>query len=100
VTTDWFQQHRNDVADRVLAALAGLSILGALLGTLGDPLLIGLGLAAAAAVIGPARWEARRVRERREDATDALTGAAWRARHVPHLVDTDRGRGRGRVGVA
>jgi hypothetical protein len=34
---------------------------------------------------------------------DDVAGAAWRARHMPHLaalIDTDRGRDRDRVGVA
>jgi hypothetical protein len=102
-TTGPFRQHRDDVADGVLAAVCGLSVLGALLSTLGHPLLIGVGLVAAALAIGVARWVARLLRERREDAADALAGAAWRARHMPHLaalIDTDRGRGRDRVGVA
>jgi hypothetical protein len=95
ITTDPFQQHRDDVADSVLAAVCGLSVLGALLNTLGHPLLIGVGLVAAALAIGVARWVARLLREHREDAADTFAGAAWRAQHMPHLVapiDVDRAR--------
>jgi Flp pilus assembly protein TadB len=101
MTTDPFQKHRDAVANSVLTAACGLSVLGALLSALGQPLVIGVGLAAVAAVIGAARWVARRLRERREDAADALVGAAWRAQHMPGLaagIDADGGRDR--VGVA
>ncbi len=43
---------------------------------------VGLGLAVLA-VRRLARW----ARERREDRTDALTAARWRAQHAPHLLD-------------
>ncbi len=52
-------------------------------------------------LVGAARWVARRLRERREDAADALAGAAWRAQHMPGLAAADRRRPRrDRVGVA
>jgi hypothetical protein len=101
MTTDPFQQHREDFTDRVLAAVCGLSILGTLLNTLGRPLVIGLGCVAVAAFISAARWVARWLRERREDAADALTGAEWRAQHMPDLAaQIDVNRALDRVWVA
>jgi len=101
MTTDPFQQHLEDFTDGVLAAVCGLSILGALLNTLGRPLVIGLGCVVVAAFINAARWVARWLRERREDAADTLAGAAWRAQHMPGLAaGMDADRGRARVGVA
>ena len=90
--------HRESVAGTVLAAVVALTTLGALLtkvvgpviGTVvtatGHPLLVGLGAAVAAALAGLGRWTAGRVRERREEAADALAAAAWRAEHLPHLA--------------
>jgi len=101
MTTDPFQQRRDDVADGVLATVCGLSIIGALLSSLGPPLAVGLGCVSVAAFITTARWVARGLRERREDAADALAGAAWRAQHMPHLAASiHQGPTRDRVGVA
>ncbi|MDT0351715.1 hypothetical protein [Pseudonocardia charpentierae] len=71
----------------VLAALVGLAGIGAqlravLLAT-GHPVLTGLALATLALVPVAARHAARAIRERRENAADALAAAAWRARHMP-----------------
>ena len=101
MNADPFQQHRDDVADGVLAAVCSLSMLGALLTTLGHPMVVSVGLAVCAAYVAAARCRARRVRERREDAADTLAGAAWRAQHTPHLVaPINDDRARDRVGVA
>jgi hypothetical protein len=101
MNADPFQQPRDDVADGVLAAVCGLSVLGALLTTLGHPVVVSVGLAVCAAFVAAARSLARRVRERREDAADTLAGAAWRAQHMPHLAgQIDDDRARERVGVA
>jgi len=49
--------------------------------TLALLILGGLALVAVAGRLG-CRW----LRERREDRADALTAAAWRAQHAPHLA--------------
>ena len=79
-------QHHDTIAGGVLAALVGLASLGALLNATGHPALTGLIVAGLALLVGTGRGIALRLRERREDAADALTGAAWRAHHMPHLV--------------
>jgi hypothetical protein len=86
MTSDPFQQHRDDVSGSVLIAVCALSTLGALLTTLGPPLAICLGLASVAVVIGATRWIVCKLRERREDAADALAAAAWRAQHTPYRI--------------
>jgi hypothetical protein len=86
MNTDIARRHEH-IAGAVLAALVGLTGLAALLdaaltGT-GHPGLVGLAAAVLAVLAGIGRWVARRVRERREDAADALTAIAWRAEHLP-----------------
>jgi hypothetical protein len=103
MTSDLFTRHdeRGDtLAAAVLAALVGLGTAGAVLtATLtatGHPVLVGLGLAGLALLVAATRSMARVVRERREDAADALAAAAWRARHLPdHPLAT-----RNRAGVS
>jgi hypothetical protein len=102
-------QRHDDLAAAVLAALSGLRIVAALLTTVisatGHPVLVGVGLAALALAVAAARWIAQRMRERREDAADALAAQAWRSEHMPHLgvvldsdhIPTDQ---RERAGVA
>jgi Flp pilus assembly protein TadB len=46
-----------------------------------------LALAGLAVAVLLARLTVRWVRERREDRTDAVTAARWRATHAPHLLD-------------
>ena len=99
MNTDLNQRHDN-LATAVLAALVGLTGLGALLDAAldatGHPVLVGLGAVALAGLVGVGRWVARRVRERREDAADLVAGAAWRAEHMPHLAaQLDRAAGAG-----
>jgi|1186.fasta_scaffold1077683_3 hypothetical protein len=96
MNTDLNQRH-DDLATVVLAAIVGLTGIGALLDAAltatGHPVLVGLGGAVLALLVGFGRWVARRVRERREDAADLLAGAAWRAEHMPHLaaqIERDR----------
>jgi hypothetical protein len=96
MNTDISRRH-DTIAAVVLAVLVGLATLAAgcaaLLDATGHPLLTATGLALLAAGVAAARWAARRVRERREDAADALAGAAWRAQHLPHhtaQLDRDR----------
>ncbi len=107
MNTDTRQRH-DHITNAVLAVLVGLAGLGALLNAAlnatGPPVFTALGLVLVAALVGAARWMARRVRERREDAADLVAGAAWRAEHMPHLVaEIDRAvieRDRQRAGVA
>lgn len=79
-------QRHDTIAAAVLAGVGGLAGLAALLSAVldatGHPLLVGVALVLTAVVVGMARWMARRVRERREDAADALAGAAWRAQNM------------------
>ena len=94
MNTDIRRRH-DHIANAGLAALVGLTGLGALLNTVlnatGHPFLTALGLALVGVLVGAARWVARWVRERREHAADLIAGAAWRAEHMPHLLtDTDR----------
>ena len=85
---------REAVAAALLAALVGLTALAALLNKVvgaavtatGHPLLVGLVATVAAALAGLGRWLAGRMQERREEAADLLTAAAWRAEHMPHLA--------------
>lgn len=88
--TDPSQRH-NDITAVVLAALVGLASVGALLQAVllatGHPVLTALALAALALALIAARQAARVMRERREDAADAVAAAAWRAHHMP---DHDR----------
>jgi hypothetical protein len=108
MNTDLSQRH-DHLATVVLAALVGLTGLGALLDAAltatGHPVHVGFGAAVLAVLVGVGRWLARRVRERREDAADLLAGAAWRAEHMPQLAaQIDRATGGGhndqRAGVA
>jgi hypothetical protein len=96
ISSDTIRRH-DTIAAAVLGVLVGLAALGAglaaLLDATGHPLLTATGLAVLAAGVAVARWVVRRVRERREDAADAMAGAAWRAQHLPHLaaqLDRDR----------
>ena len=81
-------EHHEHIAAVVLATLVGLAALGGLLNAAvsatGHPVLVSVTLAAPAVTVVAVRWVARRVRERREDAADALAAAAWRAEHLPH----------------
>jgi Flp pilus assembly protein TadB len=99
MNTDLSQRH-DTLTTAVLAVLVGLTGLAALLDAVltatGHPVLVGLGAAILAGLVGVARWLARRVRERREDAADLLAGAAWRA--AQHTNDTERDQSR--AGVA
>ena len=106
ISTDTSQRH-DTLAAVVLAALVGLAGLGALLDAAvtatGHPVLVVLGLAGVAVLIGFGRCVARRVRERREDAVDALAGAAWRAQHLPYFagpIQHNSEQDRQRAGVA
>jgi hypothetical protein len=89
LSTDTGQRH-DTIAAAVLAAFVGLAGVAALLGRVvnatGHPVTTAVSLVITVLVIGAARWVTRRVRERREDADDALAGAAWRAEHLPHLA--------------
>src|SRR5689334_9564073 len=79
----------------VLVGLAALAAaVSALLDATGHPRLVGLALTGAALTVAVVRRGVRFVRERREDAADALAGAAWRAEHLPHhpLNRADRDR--------
>jgi hypothetical protein len=85
------------IAAAVLGVVVGLTGVGALLDALldatGHPVLVALGAAVLAGLVGLGRWLARRVRERREDAADALAAAVWRAEHIPQLaaqIERDR----------
>jgi hypothetical protein len=108
ISTDISRRH-DTIAAAVLASVVGLAGLAALLSAAldatGHPVLVAAALGFAALLIGSARWVARRVRERREDAADALAGAAWRAEHLLHLAaptatETTTRMERGRAGVA
>jgi ABC-type transport system involved in cytochrome bd biosynthesis fused ATPase/permease subunit len=85
-----FQAHRRHEARLITTALTVLGGIGfaaavvpAVEHTITTSLLVlGVLVAAAVAVRVLARW----VRHRREDRADALTAAAWRARHAPHLL--------------
>jgi hypothetical protein len=71
----------------VLALPCGLACAGSVVPGIDDIVTtIVVGLAALALVALCARWMARRVRERREDAADTLTATRWRAAHAPHLL--------------
>jgi Flp pilus assembly protein TadB len=83
-------QRHDTIATVFLAAVVGLAVLAALLSALldaiGHPLLVGLVLTVAAVTAATIRRAVHFARERREDAADALAGAAWRAEHMPHLA--------------
>ena len=104
MTTDL--DHRHDtIAAVVLTAIVGLAgvaaLLGRVLGATGHPVIVTAALGFVAALIAATRWVSRRVRERREDAADALAGAAWRAEHMPHpAAQTTTRIERDRAGVA
>ena len=92
-------QHRHDtIAAAVLAGVVGLAGLAALLtvalDATGHPVLVGVALVLTAVAVGVVRRVARCVRERRENAADALAGAAWRAQNMPRhfaaQLDRDR----------
>jgi hypothetical protein len=89
MNTDISHRH-NVITAAVLGALVGLAglvaLVEALLDATGHPVATGVAVAGVALLIGGARWVARRVQERREDAADTLAGAAWRAKHMPHLA--------------
>jgi hypothetical protein len=81
------------------------ALLGRVLDATGHPVIVTAALGSVAALTAATRWVTRRVRERREDADDALAGAAWRAEHMPHLAaqtatETTTRIERGRAGVA
>ncbi len=78
----------------VLALPCGLACAGSVIPGFDGAVTIALAvLAALAVLVVGARWAARWVRERREDAADALTAAHWRALHAPYLLTAaDRAR--------
>jgi hypothetical protein len=90
VITDPSQRH-DHITAVVLAGIVGLASVGALLQAVlratGHPALTAVALAALALVLAAARRTARVMRERREDAADAVAAAAWRTHHMP---DHDR----------
>jgi protein-S-isoprenylcysteine O-methyltransferase Ste14 len=106
MNTNLSQRHEH-ITTAVLAALVGLTglatVLDAALTATGHPVLVGLGAAVLAVLVAFGRWVARRMWERREDAADALTAAAWRAQNMPHLtpqIECDHSRRSERAGVA
>jgi hypothetical protein len=110
MNTNLSQRH-DTISTVVLGVLIGLASLGALLDAAltatGHPVLVGLGAAIFAVLVGVGRWVARRVRERREDTADLLAAAVWRAQHMPHLaphltvqIERDHSRRSERAGVA
>jgi hypothetical protein len=85
-TTHHFGARRHREADGIAAALAvpcGLACAGSVIPGL-DTIVTTVMLALAALVLIAlgARWTARWLRERREDAADARTAARWRAAHA------------------
>ena len=83
-------QHRRDrhrAATTTATLVCGLGLAGALSPAvehaLGAALLT---LAALAVLVLIVRTAARMLRERCEDRADAVTAAAWRAEHMPHLA--------------
>ena len=81
-------QRHEDIAGAVVAAFAGLGIAAALIDATGHPVLISSSLILPVLIVATARSVARRIRERREDAADTLTGTAWRTQHMPgHPLD-------------
>lgn len=78
-------RRRTDTTATVFALLvAGLGLAGSLWPLVEHTITVALAvLAGLALLIGSARWTTRRLRERREDAADALAGATWRAQHMP-----------------
>ena len=76
-----------DVITTVLAVPCGLACAGSVIPGLDAAVTTVLLVLVALATLALAgRWAARWVRERREDAADALTAARWRAVHAPHLL--------------
>jgi hypothetical protein len=83
------QSREADVITAVLAVPCGLACAGSVIPGLDVAVTTVLLVLAALVLLGAAsRWAARWVRERREDAADALTAARWRAVHAPHLLTT------------
>lgn len=71
----------------VVLVLATLAVLGSVLPAVEHATnVLVLGTLGLALLVALARLGARWVRERIEDAADARTAAAWRARHAPHLL--------------
>ncbi len=104
-------QHRCDRSRAVnlaVTVVCGLGLAGALSPAVEHAIGAALvGVVVLAVVVRLTRWALRIRRERREDAADALAGAAWRAQHMPHLAaqiqrDTDHvaQRDQSRAGVA
>ncbi len=83
------QQHRRHQDRTITAAVTGfcgLGLAGALSPAVEHTITAALvAVAVLTALVIGARWVARRLRERREDAADALAAAQWRAQHMPHL---------------
>jgi hypothetical protein len=86
------QSREADVITTVLAVPCGLACAGSVIPGLDaavTTVLLALVVLAALVLLGAAgRWAARWLRERQEDAADALTAARWRAVHAPHLLTT------------
>ena len=93
---DDYRRRHDQAATLVAVLVAGLGCAGALLPAVEHAITVALLAAAGLAVlIAAVRGRSRVVRERREDRADALAGAAWRAEHMPHLVDRGRRRADG-----
>ena len=82
---DDYRRRQDQVATLVAVSVAGLCCAGAVLPVVEHAVTVALIAAAGLAVLlAAARTGVRVLRERREDRADLLTGAAWRAEHVPH----------------
>ncbi len=84
------QQHRRDrdrAVNLAITPVCGLGFAGALSPAVEHAVTTALvAVVMLALLVAGVRWVVRRLRERREDAADALAGAAWRARHMPHVA--------------
>ena len=86
-TLDDYRRRHDQVATLVAVSVAGLGCAGALLPTVEHGITVALIAAVGlAVVVTAARAGVRVLRERREDRADLLTGTAWRAEHMPHLL--------------
>ena len=90
VTARDFTARRDREASLITAVLTlpcGLACAGSVVPGLDDAVTTALAVLAVVALLAAGlRWVCRWVRERREDAADALTAARWRAAHAPHLL--------------
>jgi uncharacterized membrane protein YhaH (DUF805 family) len=98
------QQHRRHQDRTITTAVTlvcGLGLAGALSPAVEHAITTALvAVVVLALLVVSAPWAVRRLRERREDAADALAAVAWRARHMPdHPLTALDQPGRDRVGV-